>query len=74
MKTNTAVIYFLLACLVIILFKTKSFADQMDPVPGSLNQNLLIGAILSKQPDETCNVKYGSAWAEVTPTLCAKIS
>lgn len=66
----------LLLLALLILFRTKSFADSLSPgpSPGPSPAGLLVGAILSKQPSETCVAKYGPNWAEVTPTLCAKTS
>jgi hypothetical protein len=80
MKPIEIVTLVLLVVILLLLFRTKSLADPVNPGPGpSPNSSpaptgLLVGAILSKQPSEKCDTKYGANWAEVTPTLCAKTS
>lgn len=72
MKTRDVIIAVLLLLVLVLLFRTKSFADAMSPSPSPAA--LLVGAILAKDPTENCVTKYGESWAEVTPTLCSKIS
>ena len=81
MKTRDVVIAALLIIILILLFRTKSFADAMagpapSPAPSSspAPAALLVGALLAKDVSENCVQKYGESWAEVTPTLCSKIS
>jgi hypothetical protein len=76
MKKVEVLGFLLLVVIVLILFRSKSLADPVSPGPGPspAPAGLLVGAILSKQPTETCATKYGANWTEVTPTLCAKTS
>lgn len=76
MKKVEVLALVLLVVILLLLFRTNSLADPVSPgsAPGTAPAGLLIGAILSKQPSETCATKYGANWAEVTQTLCAKTS
>lgn len=78
MKKAEVLALVLLVVILLLFFRSKSLADPVSPGPspgpGPVPAGLLVGAILSKQPSETCATKYGANWAEVTQTLCAKTS